>query len=225
VSTLTAQNTGTSNIRNIDMGGNLFSMQSGYSDTYVDDVSVEDAAYPSDGRCIARQGKSGAPTNNAWTKSSGADAYALWSDTPFSAASNCKSTTNTAQTMLVADVGAGVDAVGASDTINACRVMGVAKFDSTSSALSFYRMRRRVSAANTDEDVTGSVTSTTDAFVQGSIFTATRSELQAAEIGGVVGTGGGTRKQLQFEDLWMMVDYTPAAGGNPWLHYAQQMGA
>lgn len=225
--TLTNIDTGASPIVSVNVAGSLYTTpQTGLQNVYMDDFLASNSAYPGNGGVIARQGKAGSPTYDAWTKIGDTTAALCWSETPYSASKSCSSAgASQAQTMLVADIGAGTNPIGAADTINACRVVGVGKYNGTASARSFYRSRRRVGGSDTDEDVTGAITSTTDAVFRGSIFTATRTDLQSAEIGGVVGTGGGTRKELIFEDLWLMVDYTPApvVTGGPFPFYFDEL--
>jgi len=177
---------------------------------HFDDIQVNDAAYPGSGRIIGRQVKAGTPTYNAWTKTGGATIDGVWSETPYSAALNAVSAgASQAQTGLVVDVAAGLNPIDVNDTINACRVMCVANRESAGSAYSAYSLRRRVSAADTDEAMSFASLDA-DLFHQGSIFTATRTALQSAEMGAVVGTGGGGREDLTIHDIWLMVDYTPA---------------
>jgi hypothetical protein len=211
--TLSAQNTGTTAINDVRAANVSSSPSSGFHNQYFDDWAVATSGYPGDQRVIARQGKSGAPTYNAWTKSSGTDAYALWSDTPFSAATECHSTAqNQAQTMLLADVGAGTDAIGASDTINGCRVVGIGKLRAGTNKRT-YSVRRRIGGVDTDESVTAQQSTAGDAIFQGSIFTTTRANLQSGEIGGLRGATTSNSQEWQIEDMWMMVAYTPVAAG------------
>lgn len=205
----TGLNTGSTNVDKVrpsqmDTGG--------FTNFYIDDVLVDDAAYPGNGKCIARQGKAGAPNADAWTKSSGTSAAALWSDTPFNATSECHSTAqNQAQTMLVADVGAGTDPIGSGDTINACRVFGIGKLRAGTNKRT-YSVRRRINATNTDESVTALQSTAGDAPFYSSIFTTTLALLQSAEIGGLRGATTSNSQEWQIEDMWLMVDYTPSVG-------------
>lgn len=213
--TLSGQNTGTSNVNQL----NVVSLQTGSTDydRYLDDLLIRNDAYPGNGKIIARQGKAGAPNADAWTKTAGQTAAQVWSETPFSAANEAHSTSaSQAQTMLVADVGTGTDAIGASDTINACSTVAIMK-EIGSGTTRTYSIRRRVSASNTD---TAKTLTASDACYNDGIWTATRTALQSAEIGGVRGTGTG--KHVQIEDCWLMVDYTPFVPGQPTIYYARQ---
>lgn len=91
-------------------------------------VVRDDSTYPGDNRVILRKVKTGTPTYDAFTKTSGAAASAVWNDVPFDAADEAHSTAaDQAQTALVEDVAAGTDPIGANDTINACMVSMIAK--------------------------------------------------------------------------------------------------
>jgi hypothetical protein len=56
---------------------------------WFDDYAVSSSAYIGPGYCIARQGITGAPTYDAWTKNGAATSALCWSDTPFNASKNC----------------------------------------------------------------------------------------------------------------------------------------
>lgn len=116
-------------------GGNLVQMNLRCSTTAstanwdFDNWAVrDDTTYPGDHRVILRKVKSGSPTYNAFTKTGGTNASDVWSDIPFDATDNAKSTAaDQAQTALVEDAAAGTDAIASADTINGCRVAMVAK--------------------------------------------------------------------------------------------------
>jgi hypothetical protein len=170
-------------------------------DIYVDDVMLDDAAYPGIGTCIKVQGKSGTPTDDAFTKNGAATSHLCWSDTPFSTATNCSSAGSTAaQIMLLAASG-----IGASDTINGCRIGLVGK-RGTGGAVTV-STRRRVSGGSAT-DVTITLT-TSDAFVGSAVFSETLTNIGNMEIGVVRGTG--TSQLTTIEDMWLMIDYVPAA--------------
>jgi len=211
VETHTGLNTGTDPILRLVFGiGEAGSATPDANQTfYQDDIRFDDAAYPGLGQIIGRQVKAGTPTYNAWTKTGGATIDGVWSETPYSATLGAVSAgAGQAQTGLVADVAAGVNPIGSGDIVNACRVCCVANRESAGAAYSFYRLRRRVSAADTDTDMSFASLDT-NLFHAGPIFTTTRTALQTAEMGAVVGTGGGGREDLTIHDIWMMVDYTP----------------
>lgn len=128
-------NTGTTNIGRVSLGG-AFSAAS-VADFYIDDVMLRDDAYPGDGRCIARQGKAGSPTYDAWTKTASQTAAQVWSETPFSATNNAAFTgaTASAQTMLADDISAGTDPIGSGDVINAVRMGLIAKTSGVASVI------------------------------------------------------------------------------------------
>lgn len=205
VGTLSSQNTGTENIdRFRHYVGNSLNDGVNYFTAYYDDLLLDDAAYPGNGRSIARQGKAGTPNADAWTKTSSQTAAQVWSETPFSATNEAHSTAaSQAQTMLVADVGAGTDPITDGSIINACSVGAIMK-EISSGTTRTYSIRRRVGGANTD---TAKVLTASDAYYNDGIWTASRADLQAAEIGGVRGTGTG--KHMQIEDCWLFVDYSP----------------
>ena len=95
---------------------------------YYADGSISDSAYPGTGQSILRKGKSGTPNYNAWTKQGGGTIDAEWLDIPFSATNNARSSAaSQAQTILAADAAAGTNPVGASDTINACKIAAIIK--------------------------------------------------------------------------------------------------
>src|ERR1700730_6422761 len=85
-------------VSNIDQYGVT---PSGY---YYDDILVMAGTIPPGaGQCIARQGKSGTPTYDQWTKNGAPTAWQVWSETPFNATNNCtNAVSGNAQTMLVA---------------------------------------------------------------------------------------------------------------------------
>lgn len=183
------------------------------ADCYWDDMRLDTGGTTAigAGQTIARQGIAGTPTYNAWTKNGAATAALCLSDTPFSTATNISDLVlNDAQTMLVdkfsTDPGRAVEGtqvIGASDTINAVWVCMIAKTAVAGNIV----IRRRVGGADTDETV---ALTTSDAYYRGSYFTDTPANLDAYEIG-VKNALVATTETV--EDMWMMVDYTPAAGG------------
>ena len=185
---------------------------SGAMAIYFDDLSVSDSAYPGPGKCIARQGKAGTPTYDAWTKTSSQTAAQVWSETPFSATNNAAlaGTGAGAQTMLTESFsttqsGHGTETIASGDTINACKVGLVAKVSSTSSPPTF-SIRQRLNSVDTD---LAKVLTTGDVYYEGAIFTDTLTNLNASEIGAVRGTSAATKTDT-VEDVWMFVDYTAA---------------
>ena len=180
---------------------------------YYDDVLANNlaSAYPlGAGQSIARQPGPGlgTPTYNAWTKSTGTDAGAVWDNTPFTTGDYCSvATSAAAQTSFVSPFSAGTNAIGASDTINACQVALIAKTSATSSNGTNLNIRRRVNSADTGVLL---VLTTSDAYYQETtLWTATRAQLDAMEAGAY--TTLATRVRT-VEDVWVFVDYTPPAG-------------
>lgn len=194
--------------------------QSG-EDMYFDDMAVATGAYIGAGGSIAVQGKAGSPTYDAWTKNGDTTAALCWSETPFSTGKNCSDTTPTdRQTMLVNDTILN-SLVGAGDTINAAFILSIAKA-ATSGSL---KTTRRIGGVDTDGADRG-LAITDTAFpnqLNGddlNIFTDTRANLGAAEIGFVRGaTGSGNAATV--EDVWLLVDFTP----NPNISITPSAGA
>lgn len=159
------------------------------------------------GRCIARQGTTGTPTDDAWTKNGQATAALCWSETPFNAANNCTSSTSgAAQTMPVAKFSVagstpeGSQVIGAGDTINAVKTAVVFKRATSGSP----SIRRRVNGTVTDAVVTGA---TTDVYRDDGIWTTTVANLDLLEAGMKKAADANLTTA---EDVWVMVDYTPA---------------
>ncbi len=173
---------------------------------YFDDcrIDVGGIAPIGPGQCIARQGKAGTPFYNSWTKNGAATAALCWSDTPFSAATNCSDNVlSDAQTMLVApfsatQAGHGVESIGVNDVVNACRVAMIAK----SAVAGNTSIRRRVGGVDTDAV---RALTTSDNYCEGDVFIDTITNLDGYEIG-VRNTLVATLETV--EDMWLLVDYT-----------------
>lgn len=75
----------------------------------------------------------------------------------------------------------------------------------TAATPSDLKIRRRVNGVDTD---TIKTLTTTDAYYNDGIWTATRTHLGSAEIGGV--RVNGTVDNIQIEDIWLQTAYTPA---------------
>lgn len=205
-----AQNTGATNVDRVAIAC-YFTDGTVHADLYTDDVLIESASYPGAGACLAFQGKAGAPTYNAFTKTSSQTAAQVWSETPASATNEAHSTAqNQAQTMLVASTANGGATIGASDTINGAQAMIMAKLLAGNNLRS-YAVRRRTGGADTDTDISSLLTSS-DQLFKAPIFSPSVSDLSTAEIGATRGATTANSKELQVEDAWLMVDYTPAAG-------------
>lgn len=180
---VTGKNTGTTNIGRFDVKG--FNT-SGVGDTYWDDICIRDDAMPGIGRVIARQGKAGTPNADAWTKTSSQTSAQVWSETPYSATNEAHATAaSQAQTMLLADAGAGTHPIYSGDIINAIKTAIVAKEIGGAPLSATYYRRRRFGGSNTD---TAIALTSSDAYYEGSIFTDTLANLQSAELGGVQGS-------------------------------------
>jgi hypothetical protein len=174
---------------------------------YFDDMMICSGAYCPLGGTIARQGAAGTPTYTAWTKNSCTSSLIenCWSQTPFNTTPNASNATAAAvQTMFIATFSAtqsghGTETIGASDTINACKVFMVAKSGTASAPLS---IRRRLSGVDTDTAIT---LTTTDAAYDDGIWTTTATVLRGAtmEAGALHGSGSATDT---VEDVWMMCD-------------------
>lgn len=170
---------------------------------FFDNLAVDDAAYPGAGFVIARQGRSGPPTYDSWTKNGAATSALCWSDTPFSTATNCSdSTQNDRQTMLVwpfntTQTDHGTEIIGPLDTINACKVSVIAKSDVAGNM----DILRRIDNVDTTTTV---ALSTSDAYFQSAFFTAAANSLNSAEIGAVNDL---VATLVTVEDAWLQVEY------------------
>jgi hypothetical protein len=188
------------------MGSAAGSYEDG-ADTFFDDIAIGTGAYVGAGQCVAVQGEAGAPTHDAWTKSSGSDAHALWSDTPYDSATYCSaSVLDDKQTMRV-DLGA----VGSSATINGARVMARARLEA-GGGYSSVKLLRRVGGADTATAAL-SVGEYADGLIPNGVngeaydvFTDTWANLDAAEIGAQDNNGSVVTR---VHDVWLLVDYTP----------------
>lgn len=201
-------NTGVANVTTVivsNFNGSPGTLTANY---FVDDLIVSDSGYIGQGGCLARQGKAGSPTYDAWTKNGAATAALCWSDTPFSAATNCTSSVSgDAQTMLTASfsstqAGHGTEVITSSDGINACKVAFIAKVASGSSQ----SIRRRLGGSDTD---TAKTLTTSDVYYDSGVFSASLTDINASEIGSVKGANA---TLTTVEDAWFMVDYTVGAG-------------
>lgn len=173
---------------------------------FFDDIMVCTGSYCPPGRVVARQGTSGTPTYNDWTKNSctGGTIDGCWSNTPFSTASNATSSTaSQAQTMLVApfnttQTGHGVEVIPPGSTINGCKTVFYGK-QATAPAIS---IRRRFGGTDTDTVISPG---TADTFLIDGIYVPTVSQLNSgAEIGVVHGAG---TNLATVEDMWEMCDF------------------
>lgn len=213
-------NTGTTNLDHLRLG-NLGITGTPSGTAWLDDVIIRGDQFAGAGFIIARQGVSGTPTYDGWTKvgASTTQAYIDWSHTITNLGDYCVNTTLAAQTMKLASFGAtyitpdgvkyGTGILGSSDTINVGKTVLLAQSPSTGSLL----IRRYVGGTNTDTPVTvnlsykifddGPWTPTYANLVTNAGSTGT------TEIGAVQNNSG--TQQLVF-DGWIMIDYTPVGG-------------
>jgi hypothetical protein len=175
------------------------------ADTYFDDIAIATGEYIGDGQCVVVGGQAGTPTYDAWAKSAGSDAYALWSDIPASATTYCsEATLNDQQTMLVANLGA----VGGTATILGARVVAHAK---TSAGSTTVKLLRRIAGADTLSAalILGTTSRLVPDGVNGEtydVFTDTPANLAAAEIGARDNDGAVT---TTVNDVYLMIDFIP----------------
>ena len=170
--------------------------------TYLDDVCIRNDRYPGDGRCLARQGTSGAPTYTAWTETGGA-IYVVWSNTPFIATEYAVATAaSQLQTMLIAKFSPG--GIGPIDTINSVKVGAVGKLATTGGTNQALMIRFN---GTNQTSSAGLGLTTTDSYTEFYPPTLpTLAQLNACEGGANQGT---STDFFRVEDLWVMADFTP----------------
>lgn len=180
--------------------------QSG-QDIYWDDLAVATGTYIGGGHCVAVQGKSGAPTYDAWSKTGAADAFGCWSQTPFDATKFCSvSSVASRQTMLVDD--AAISAAIPSGVINAAFIVCVAKIVSSGN----FKITRRLNTVDTDSAT--KVLSTTDTFepngVNGDSLDVFVPSLIDLLTGGMeIGAVANSANTTTVEDMWLLLDFNP----------------
>ena len=174
---------------------------------FFDDIrlDIDTLTIPVGARIIARQGKAGAPSDDAWTKNNATDANLCWSQTPFSTATNCSNAVNSAaQTMLVAafsatQTGHGTETVATGDTINICKSAVVAKAALGSTA----HIRRYVIGVLSSATI--SLTTADTYFEDGEFWNTSVTGLDSLE----VGMAHAADVNLEdCSDCWMMTDYS-----------------
>lgn len=182
---------------------------------WIDDVCMSNSAYCGDGHIIARQGTSGTPTYNTWTKNSctGGTIDGCWSDTPASATSNATTTSAQKQTMKVArfsatQTGHGSEVIRTNATINGVVVYSLGKKLSGTTAVG----NQITIIGGVETESSGQIgTSTSDIIDMGNstgfqhIWSATAAQLDTMEVG--VDATTVTSATLQIEDMWVYVDY------------------
>ena len=178
-----------------------------------DDFAFATGQYIGAGGSVAVQGKSGAPTYNAWTKNGAADSFGAWSQTPWDSTKNCSDTVSAdRQTMLVDGVTL-QSLIAAGSVINGAMI-GMVGHSTTATGNA--ARTRRIGGVDTD-GANRNVPLTTDTFMpQGQnldpteIFVDTLANLAAAEIGVVRGPQN-AGNAVTIEDVWLMVDFAPPA--------------
>ena len=183
---------------------------------YFDDVAVNSTTWPGPGHVIARQGILGTPTYDMWSKTGGT-IDVVWSDFPFNAATNAQTTAaSQKQTMVVASpadlrIGLGLsqtygqEFISALDTIHGCKSVMIGKRASGAANINLLRIVGGV------ETATAINPTTVDAYFDDGVWTTTYANLLAVEVGverGATGIGN-----MIVEDMWLMIDYTPAVKG------------
>lgn len=184
------------------------------NELFFDDIRIDTGGVAAigAGQIIARQGKTGTPTYDTWTKTGLATAALCWSETPFSATNNCNSAVSAAkQTMLVekfsiTQSGHGTQVVGASDTVNACKVALIAK---TVSGDATGQILRRINGTDTGTVFTDTAS---DVYYDDGFWTTTVANLDLLEAGLI---HGNNTRVTQVEDVWVIVDYTPGVATLP----------
>jgi hypothetical protein len=209
VATGSGLNTGSSSITLCLISGIISTLNGLVATVWWDDLIADNASYPGYGLQIARQGKTGTPTYNAWTKIGGATSAIDWSDTPYSTTNACSSNNAVAnQSMLVASFSKinnssteGINVIDSTDVINNCKVAVIAKM--VTSANSMFIIRR-ISGTNTQTQIT--LTTADDYYDDGGGWSNTISNINSCEIGAASTTAS---SNTIVEDMWLMIDYTP----------------
>ena len=183
------------------------SIATGYTH-YWDDIILSDNITDTiaNSRIILRKVKAGTPTYDAFTKVGGATIDLVWADVPYATGTYATAAdvdgTGYAQTALINAFSTGGYAATSVDTIVAAKIGLVGKY--TSEFEGQRAIRRIVSAATTDTDLSGVVTAS-DAYYETAFFTATLSALDAMEIGAYLfGISG---EDFRVEDEWAQLAY------------------
>ena len=176
--------------------------------SYFDDIVVDSLGYPGiDSKIISRAPVTGVtPAYNAWTKSSGTDAGALWADVPFNATTNCSSSTSgVAQTADIeswrtTQTGHGNETIADTAVIVAAKAWHVQKSGTASSA-SF--LRARINGLDNDTSIT---LTTSDAFYQTGLFNISNYAAELIEVGVAHGANANTHT---VEDVGFIIEFIP----------------
>lgn len=221
VATGSSLNTGSTSVSDIVPSAYQATLNGLVATVWYDDVLASNSAYPGAGQLICRQaGLSGTPTYDAWTKIGGV-LPAIWDDIPFNSGGTASSPVTgdpLAQTYFIASFGStqtghGTEVIAAADIINA--VQGVVAANNGSDRT--YKIRRRVSAANTDTVISGAGSQ----FFKETPWTDTLTNINAMELGGEK-SGGAGGSVMQIDDIYVFVDFTTGVPGSP-IHYYRMM--
>jgi len=158
-----------------------------------DNIAVADGGPMGLQRIIARVPASGTPTYNAWTKSTGSNAYSVWDDIPVQVGDYCSTATaSIAQTAKVSSFQSGVDAINA--TTHRYVTSKVSVFAKNSASGAYASIRRRVEGVDTD---TAYTVGTTMGYFETPFWKATTvADLDAAEIGAVTAPVGSVTRTV-----------------------------
>lgn len=178
-----------------------------------DDIAVTEGGFPGPGRTIARQGRAGTPTDNAFTPVGAGTVADAWSETPgvlATAAVSPPTGDPVAQTMLLASFLEGPNAMRPTSVVNACHMLMNARTLAPPDRT--YAMRRRIDGVVTDLLFNG-IGTADDFFREGravGYWTDTPANLSAGEIGAVK-SGGAGGAALSVSDAWLTCEYRPEA--------------
>ncbi len=183
---------------------------------YYDDIaglhSTGDSTWPGMGKVIARNGVSGALTNDSFVKTGGATIDAVLSDTPYSAASNATSPSAGGQQDLIMppftsiQTGHGTDVISATSKINGCSVSAFIK-RSTGAARTF---TMQMSWAGFSSGVKSlSALTTSDLFYY--LNDPVKVDYAAVNTNSTVtfAKSGSAGQDMIIEDAWGLCDYVP----------------
>lgn len=211
--------------------GKAIDVSSQSVDFYYDSIVIgDDSTVPNYATAVIARSPitGGTPSSNAWTKSTGTDAGALWDDTPFDAATFCVSPSSgdpLAQTAEVAPFsstqsGHGSETIASTDTIVGIQTVAIAKRSSGGGRT--HEVSYKLGAAAAVDTVVS--LSTSDAVVRSTVATSVAyADLNDAEIGGEK-SGGASGQSMTIEDCWLMAAYifVPPAAELPYQPWMQR---
>jgi hypothetical protein len=179
-------------------------------DFFYDDFSLDDAAYPEEGK-IVRLVPNANGSTMAWTTGTGSSNYLEVDDVPMGTASYVKNT-GAANEVALFDLTDSATA-GISGTIHAIRPEIQARLDATGT--SAFSLRTRSGTTNTDLATValttgGTYLSTIYALDPDTAAAWTTSGIDALEVGGIEANAVSTRLQ----DVHVYVEYTEAVTGS-----------